>query len=82
MTESNPISLDHFKNRKKYQKIYSELLLIVKIYDLAITALKYFSKYVIVMETVSTLASNKVLLEIYLAKYKKMLNLETNEKQN
>jgi hypothetical protein len=78
----SPIKLSDFKNKKKYKKIIDDLSAIIKIYNLTLAALKYFSKYTIVMETISVLQSNKVLLEIHLTKYRDMVESVNDEKKN
>ena len=66
-----PISLKNYKHKKKYAKVITDLKAIIRIYNLALSAFKFFSKYVIVQETMSVLQSNKVLLEINLKKLEK-----------
>lgn len=79
---SPPVNLSDFKKKKKYEKVINDLTNIIKIYNLTLTALKYFSKYTLVMETISVLQSNKTLLEIHLTKYRKMVKSSNDEKKN
>lgn len=70
---TNPISLDNFKNRKKNQKVITDLKAIVRILNLSISGLKFFGHYGIVMECISFLQTQKILLEIHLKKYEKIV---------
>lgn len=61
-------SLNSYKNKKKNEKVISDIKAIIRIYNLSLSAFKFFSKYVIVMETMSVLQTNKTLLEVHLKK--------------
>lgn len=78
MTDENenlipPTDIHEYKKRKKLEKVVAELKTIIKVYGLCINALKPFSKYVIITETISVMQGNKTLLEIHLKKYESMI---------
>lgn len=68
-----PTNLLDYKKKKKIEKLAQELILIIKVYAICIKALSPFSKYTIVMETISVLQGNKTLLEIHLKKCETVL---------
>lgn len=70
-------SLKDFKSAKKAKIIHGELLVVIKIFNLAIEALKHYTKYGIVAETLSVIQSNKTLLEIHVKKYEKMIEKQS-----
>lgn len=61
-----------FKAKKKAKLIAKELEQVVKIINLTIDGLSHFTKYMTVMETISVLQNNKTLIEIHLAKFKRL----------
>jgi len=73
---NNITDIKKFKASKKAKVVYAELQQVIKIFDLTTTALRYFSKYSIVMEVISVLQSNRTLLEIHCKKYEKMIKSE------
>jgi len=70
---SNISNLDNYKRAKV---IVKELQEVIKVMSLTIRALTFFKKYKTVMETVGLLKDNKVLLEIHLAKQKRIIELK------
>ena len=62
------------KTLQKAEKIVEELKMVLHIMNLTIDGLSHFSKYVYVNECVSVIHSNKVLLEVHLAKYQKAID--------
>lgn len=81
MTLSNITDLKKFKANKKAKLVYYELLSIIKILDLTLNALRHYSKYGIVVETISVLNSNKTLLEIHCRKYEKLVSSKAEPKE-
>lgn len=61
------------KTLQKAEKIVEELEIVLHIMALSIEGLSHFNKYVFVNECVSVIHSNKVLLEVHLAKYQKAI---------
>jgi len=76
---SKPVNIKEFKKKRKIKKIIEDLKKAIKVYNLSINALKSFSSYMIVMETISVLQGNKTLLEIHLKKYENMLKSYKND---
>lgn len=84
---TNLTNLHNFKRDKKLKVIVTDLAVVIKVFNLSITALKFYAKYAIVMEVISVLANNKTLLEIQYNKYKRMLDvsnggMEKDSKEN
>lgn len=71
---TNITGLKDYKYSRKLKIITTDLAVIIKIFNLTISALKYYSKYVIVSEMISVLSNNKTILEIQYKKYKKILD--------
>lgn len=67
---------------EKSEKVVEELSLVLYIFDLTINGLSNFKKYVFVMECISVLQNNKILLEIHLNKYKKAILKIKEEMEN
>lgn len=74
------VDLKDHKDRKKLIIIVDDLTKIVNVMDLSIKGLKFFGKYVHVMECISCLQNNKTLLEIKLNKYKRTLETKDENK--
>ena len=70
---SSVTSLKDFKDSKKAKIIHGELLVVIRIFNLAIEALKHYARYGIVQKVISVIQSNKTLLEIHVKKYEKLL---------
>lgn len=80
------------KTLQKAEKVVEELEMVLHIMSLTIEGLSHFNKYVFVNECVSVIHSNKVLLEVHLAKYQKAIQkikeeiangkLETDDKKD
>lgn len=62
------------KTLQKAEKIVEELKMVLHIMTLAVEGLSHFNKYVFVNECVSVIHSNKVLLEVHLAKYQRAID--------
>lgn len=73
MSENNTINLKDYKNRKKSEKIVSDINHILKIFGLAQKSLSYFKQYTPVLEIISILETNKTFLELHRKKHKDML---------
>ncbi len=69
-------SLDDFKTTKKSKKIVEDLTQAVHIMNLTLQGLSFYSKYIPVMEAISTLQTSKTLLEIHLNKHKKAIEVK------
>lgn len=67
------ISLKDHKQKKKYEKIVSDISSIVHIIILAQKGLSVFKSYLPVQEIISVLETNKILLELKQKRYKKEL---------
>jgi hypothetical protein len=97
--DDNVLDIDKLRLKKekaklleKSEKIVEELEMVLYILNLTINGLSNFTKYVFVMECISTIQNNKILLEINLSKYKKAIvkikeemadvKLEKNDKKN
>lgn len=68
------IDLTDFKNKKKLEIVYKDLLEIQTRLTGAIELLKDYNKYIHVMESVSVLHNSRTIIEININKYKKALN--------
>lgn len=62
------------KTLQKAEKIVEELKMVLRIMSLSIEGLSHYNKYVFVNECVSVINSNKVLLEVHLAKYQRAID--------
>lgn len=67
---------------QKAEKIVEELEMVLHIMSLSIEGLSHFNKYVFVNECVSVINSNKILLEVHLAKYQKAIDKIKEELAN
>lgn len=67
------IKIDEYKQYKRAKILVSDLEKIIRIINLSISALHHFSKYAPVNQIISTLQTNKTILEIHLNKYKKIV---------
>ena len=76
---NNISNIKDFKQIKKLKVITSDLKMILKIFNLTITALKHYSNYVMVMEIISIIQNNKTLVEIQYNKYNKKLGEENGQ---
>lgn len=73
------MSINNLHKYKKAKVIVKDLENIVKAMNLSIQALSYFGKYIPVAESISVLQCNKTLLEIHLAKQKKIVDTKGRE---
>lgn len=60
------------KDQKLAKIIYEDLEVVLKTLNLTIDALSHYKKYIPVMEVMSSVQTNRTLIEIQLAKYKKL----------
>ncbi len=67
------INITDFKNKKKLRIVAKDLIECQKRISTSIELLKGYSKYIPVMESLSTLHNSKTLIEIHLNKYKRTL---------
>lgn len=67
------ININDYKNNKKDELIYSELLELKSRLSAAIELLKGYNKYIQVMESISVLHNTRTIIEININKYKKIL---------
>jgi hypothetical protein len=67
-------NLDDYKNIKKIELVYKDLVTIKDRLTSAIELLKDYKKYIHVMESVSVLHNSRTIIEININKYKKVLN--------
>lgn len=65
------INITDFKNKKKLQIVAKDLAECKKRLSTSIELLKDYSKYIPVMESLSTLHNSRTLIEIHLNKYRK-----------
>jgi hypothetical protein len=70
----NVVSLAEYKRAKIFT---NDLEKIIKIISLSIQGLSHFSRYTPVNTIISTLQTNKTLLEIHYNKYKKIVENKT-----
>jgi hypothetical protein len=66
-------NLNEHKNKKKYEKVVRDITGILSVLTLTQRGLAVFKHYVSVQEIISTLETNKVLLELQKKKYEKEL---------
>ena len=66
-------SVNNLLEYRKAKILAQDLKSILKIIDLSIAALHYYSKYAPVNVIISTLQTNKTLLEIHYNKYKRIV---------
>ena len=71
--------LKDYKTKKKLLAVLTDIKVILKIYDLSLSALKLYGKYSSVMEVMSVIQNNKTLLEIQYNKYSKKLEEDENK---
>lgn len=62
------------KEYKIAKVVVADLAIIIKTIDLTIQALSYYKKYKAVAHIISNLQTNKTILEVNYAKYKKILD--------
>jgi len=67
------VELKDFKTKKKIKKVVEDLDVIIKVMNLTLNGLSRYSKYIHVAEAISSLQTNKTLLEISRNKYGKIL---------
>lgn len=60
------------KDQKLAKIIFEDLEVVLKTLNLTIDALSHYKKYIPVMEVMSSVQTNRTLIEIQLAKYKKL----------
>lgn len=58
---------------KKSERVVEELEMVLYILNLTISGLSNFTRYVFVMECISVIQNNRLLLEVHLNKYKKAI---------
>ena len=68
--------LRRYKEKKKAKIIAADLVNIIKIMNLSLKGLSFYSKYATIKETMAILKDSKTVLEIHLAKYNKLLEKE------
>jgi hypothetical protein len=68
-----------FKDNKKTKLLIKDLEVIVELYSLMIRALRKYSKYSNVLDSIETIQGNKLLSEMYLKKYKSMIESDKDE---
>ncbi len=68
------INIEDYKNIKKLELVYKDLLNIRDRMTSCIELLKEYNKYIHVMESVSVLHNSRTIIEININKYKKALN--------
>lgn len=81
MSEDNKVlDLSKIRSRKekitllkKSEKVVEELEMVLYILNLTISGLSNFTRYVFVMECISVIQNNRLLLEVHLNKYKKAI---------
>lgn len=66
-------NLNDYKNLKKLELVYTDLLVIKDKLTMCIESLKPHSKYIQVMESISVLHNSRTLIEININKYKRAL---------
>lgn len=67
-------SVNNLLEYKKAKILAKDLEVILKIINLSISALHHYSKYAPVNVIISTLQTNKTLLEIHYNKYKRIID--------
>ena len=72
--EDNVTSLKDVKNLKRAKKLMEDLDKTIHIMNLSLQSLSFFKKYVPVQEVISSLQTNKTLLEIHCTKLKKFVS--------
>jgi hypothetical protein len=68
------INIEDYKNLKKLEIVYKDLLVIKDRLTASIELLNPYKKYIHVMESVSVLHNSRTIIEININKYKKALN--------
>lgn len=71
-------NLNDFKNIKKLQKVYKDLLDLQKELTNSIERLKKFNKYIPANESLSILHNSRTIVEININKYKRVLDGQKN----
>jgi hypothetical protein len=74
------ISIQDFKNKKKYKKLLEDLNNILKVINLSRRSLNFYRQYLPVQEIMITLDSSKVLIQSYKDRYES--ELEKLEKKD
>lgn len=69
---SEVVNLKSRKEKKKAEIVVSDLKIAIHVMTIALQALSFFGKYGPVAEAMSSLQTNKTLLEMNLNKYKKL----------
>lgn len=70
---SKLVEIKDFRTKKKIKKVVEDLEVVIKVMNLSINGLSRYSKYINVAEAISSLQTNKTLLEISYNKYRKIL---------
>ena len=71
---SELLSIKEYKTKRSIKKLLEELEVVNKVMTLSINGLSRYSKFKHVAEAISSLKTNKTLLEISYNKYKRMIN--------
>lgn len=71
---SELFSIKDYKTKKSIKKLLEDLEVVIKVMNLSINGLSRYSKFIHVAEAISSLQTNKTLLEISYNKYKRKLN--------
>lgn len=64
------------KSKRLAKKIAEDLEVVLKTLNLTIDALTYYKKYVPVMEVLSSVQTNRTLIEINIKKYQKIVGVD------
>lgn len=73
---SKLINLKDYKNKKKMDKIVSDIDKIVNIFTLTQKSLSFFKTYAVVQEVISIIETNKSLLLLHKKKYSDIIEAE------
>jgi hypothetical protein len=68
-------NLDDYKNIKKIEIVYKDLLIVKERLTASIELLKDYKRYIHVAESISVLHNSRTIIEININKYKKVLGL-------
>jgi hypothetical protein len=67
------INIDDYKNLKKLEKVYKDLLEVQKRLSTSLDLLQDYKKYIQVMESISVLHNSRTIIEININKFKKAI---------
>jgi len=70
------VNLKDYKNKKKIDKIVSDIDKIVNIFTLTQKSLSFFKNYAVVQEVISVIETNKSLLLLHKKKYSDIIEAE------